>query len=92
MANGGDGGVRTREREQRGIGTEGETRESEGGSREPRGVADVVQGDERKQEVAEQGGGGARGASRCPSSWQGGRRQGKEVGWAGWAGSGGLHG
>ena len=70
---------------------EGETRESEGGSREPRGVADGVQGDERKQEVAEQGGGGARGASRCLSSSQGGRRQGGGGDGLGWPGGpGGL--
>ena len=67
-----------------------------------RGVADGVQGDERKQEVARgkqevAGAASARATPRlCSSSWQRRKRtREEEVGWAGWgswAGSGGLHG
>ena len=65
---------RGREREQRGIGTEGETRESERGSRASAWRSGDVQGEE---EAARQGGGGRgawpRAPGACPSSWQGGR-------------------
>ena len=66
-----------------------------GGRGRLRGVAGDVQGEE---EAARQGGGGRgawpRAPGACPSSWQGGRRQGREAAvgwasgrsWAGWAG------
>ena len=78
---------RRREREQRGIGTEGETRESERGSRGPRGVTAAS----RRSQAGWEGG-GCRGAwprapGACPSSWQ--RRKATEgVAVAGWAAGG----
>ena len=67
-----------------------------------RGVADGVQGDERKQEVARGKQEVAEAASAsatpclCSSSWQRRKRtKEEEVGWAGWGGTGpagGLHG
>ena len=76
---------REREREQRGIGTEGETRESERGSQGLRGIAGGDQGRRRqpgREEVAGARGRARRARARPPG--RGGRRQGREavVGWA----------
>ena len=83
---------RGREREQRGIGTEGETRESERGSRASAWRSGDVQGEE---EAARQGGGGRgawpRAPGACPSFWQGRKATGG-VAVAGWADSAGPPG
>ena len=79
---GGDGcvRVRAREKEQRG----GASRKSERGPRGLRGVAGGNQGRRRqpgREEVAGARGRARRARARPPG--RGGRRQGKEVGWAG---------
>ena len=67
-------------------GAAGEAGEARGECERPggvRGVADGVQGDERKQEVAEQGGGGARGGVAVSVLLAGRKTTGGEWRWAG---------
>ena len=88
---------RGREREQRGIGTEGRSKESERGSQGLRGVAGGDQGRRRqpdREEVAGARGRARRARARPPGREEDDRGGGDGLGWpGGGAGpAGGLHG